>query len=356
MNAIKKIQTDGKKILSVFGLKIPYATHQNGVTKSISIGPVKIPYHFTDKRHIPLPFPQSPKSIRCRGVDELKKEHYREREKWNDSATVKARIEELYERRMGHSPNLEQPMRFTEKLNGLKLTCQDPRITVCCDKYALKGYVDQLLGPMHCVPTLAAWKCAGEIDFDALPNSFVLKVNWSSGYNLFIHDKAALTRREKARIRAQIEVWLRPEGNSYYDSFNWGYKEIAPVVYAEPFLPTTSTVQEYKVFCFHGKPEFTLMEVNPLGGEWSRVCVDNNGTKLPFTFGTQAVSDRYETPEDLRTMLDMAKILAVDFPFVRVDFLGTKGHRMVGEMTFYSGGGFSKITPDEWDEKIGCLL
>ena len=356
MSSIKKIQMNGKKALSIFGFKLPYSTGQNGVTKIFSAGNLHIPYHLSEKRGIPLPFPPSPASIRRAGISGTKMLHYRMKEKWNDPAAVKQRLTELYEQRLGRTPDLDNPERFTEKINHLKLSLHDPQITRCCDKYALKEYISEVLGEEYSVPTLAAWNAADKMDLSSLPNEFVLKVNWSSGYNLFIRDKSALSLREQERIRAQIEVWLRREANSYYDSFNWGYRDIAPVVFAEPYLSEASTASEYKVFCFHGNPEFTLIESNTPSGVWMRTCVDNNANPLPFTFGSQQHTGNVQIPEDFHTMLDMAQKLSAPFPFVRVDFLGEPGKRMVGEMTFYSGGGFSVITPDEWDKKLGAML
>lgn len=356
MLGIKKALVNGRKTLCFAGLRIPYRTKQSGLNKWFCIGKIKIPYHISSVLHIPLPWRESLRNIKNSPLQKQKSEHYRVRTMWEDSQKVQQRLEEIYAQRLGKRPDLNDPHTLTEKLNWLKLHCRDPLMTECCDKYAVKEYIARSLGGSYHVPTLGAWTAAKDIDFSCLPDSFVLKVNWSSGYNIFIENKTRISEREKKRILALIDYWMQPMCNSYYDSFNWAYRDIAPVVYAEEYLDKSGVAREFKVFCFHGKPEFVLIEQNAGDEAGSRVCVDTEGRRLPFHFGMQLETRNYDLPQDYAQMLDSAKILSRPFPFVRVDFLGTEQRRMIGEMTFYSGGGFSVVTPDGWDEKLGDLL
>lgn len=356
MLGIKKTQAAGQKYLCVAGIQIPYQTEQNGFSRRFRIGRIEMPYHISPVFGIPLPWEGGIKSIQYSPPQRQKSAHYHSRELWEDPQKLQQRLEEIYEQRLGRRPDLNQPRTFTEKLNWLKLHDRRPLIAECCDKYSVKSYIARSLGgPWH-IPTIRAWTAAGDIDFASLPNSFVLKVNWSSGYNVFVKDKRLLSRRTEKRILAQINYWMQPMCNSYYDSFNWGYKNSRPIAYAEEYLDASCTTQEFKIFCFHGKPRFVLIEQNNGPEAGSRVCVDLDGKPLPFRFGQQPVTDRYQLPKDYARMLESAEILSGPFPFVRIDFLGTEQRRMVGEMTFYSGGGFSVISPDGWDQKLGDLL
>lgn len=356
MLGMKKTFEEGQKYLCVAGIRIAYQAKQNGPSKWLCIGNMEIPYHISPVFGIPFPGEGSIRSIRCSPQQKQKNIHYHSRELWEDPQKLQQRLEELYEQRMGRRPDLNQPHTLTEKLNWLKLHYKSPLLTECCDKYSVKAYIARSLGSAYHIPTIQAWTAARDIDFSFLPNSFVLKVNWSSGYNIFIKDKSCLSSRKKKRILAQIDYWMQPMCNSYYDSFNWGYKDSSPVVYAEEYLAQSNVAQEYKIFCFHGKPEFALIEQNTGREAGSRVCADRNGKPLPFRFGQQPVTCKYHLPKDYVQMFRLAETLSSPFPFVRIDFLGTERHRMIGEMTFYSGGGLSVISPDGWDQKLGELL
>ena len=263
---------------------------------------------------------------------------------------------EQYQDKLGKNPNLREPKSFTEKLNYMKLFYENPLIPKCCDKYELKKYIKEKLGEEYSAKTLLSTSNFTVKDFETLPEEFVLKVNWSSGYNILVHDKTSLSNREKRLISTQLLEWTKPHSNSYFYSFYRGYRDLKPVVFAEEMLPNTFMAQEYKVFCFSGNPEFVLIELDPNGSNHRRVCVDLKGMKLPFSFGSYPVTEDYIIPNNYSEIIRTATILARDFPFVRVDYL-TDGKRLViGEMTFYSGGGYSIIHPEGWDNKLGSLL
>ena len=104
---------------------------------------------------------------------------------------------------------------MNEKIFWMKLNYHNPMVTRCCDKFRVKDYVTEKLGDGFVVPTINSWKSADEIDFDALPERFVLKVNWSSGYNVIVKDKHSL---DIERIKKKIDYWLQPQQNSYYQT------------------------------------------------------------------------------------------------------------------------------------------
>lgn len=323
----------------------------NGLIKKIKIGPFYLPYYKSKRWNRTLPFLPGVKELES-GIDEQKLKNYRIREELNDERKVQI-ISEIYERTLQKKPDLVNPVSLTEKTNWMKLHYHNPEVAVCCDKYKAKAYVEKVLGRDICVPLLKSWENSEDVSFDELPESFALKVNWSSGYNIFVQNKSLLSPREVRLIKKQLEIWMRPYSNSYYHSFNWGYKDIKPMILAEEMLDESYTEYEYKVFCFNGVPDFTLVEVHPNGPHPERVCVDREGERLPFCFGDIKIADDYRIFDCYKEILDVSQKLAGDFPLVRIDFMVREQDYYLGEMTFYSGGGFSKIHPEGWDEELG---
>ena len=326
----------------------------NGIEQKLKIGPIRWPFHYSRVLKHLVPLPVTTLSILL-NRDPEKLKNYRARRSMDAQAKIDC-VRRQYYRQLGKELHLDPPVSLTEKINYLKLFYEHPSLSRCCDKYQLKAYLREKLGEGFSVETCFAANRFTEQDFERLPNRFVLKVNWSSGYNIVVNDKRALSRRERRMIAAQLREWTRPYSNSYYYSFYRGYEELRPVIFAEELLERQFTAQEYKVFCFSGKPEFVLIELAPNGPAHQRVCVDLTGKKLPFSFGSEPVSGRYTLPENFAELIRTAGVLAADFPFVRIDYMTDGTRLVVGEMTFYSGGGFSLLQPPEWDEKLGSLL
>ncbi len=238
----------------------------------------------------------------------------------------------------------------------LKLNYQNPLITQCSDKFSVKSYVDDILGPGHTVPTIDWWTDPDDIDFDKLPDRFALKVNWSSGFNIIVPDKSKI---DEAAIREQLRKWIRPSQNSYFQMFNWGYRHMSSVIYAEEYISEvgdSSQVFDYKFFCYNGvcknlfitTDRFTKKTYN-----W----FDRDFNELPFTYGKAGKTEGgVQKPLHYEQMIAYAEQLAKPFPFVRVDFYDIGDRVIVGEMTFYSGGGILKFTPPEWDAELGKLI
>ncbi len=289
-----------------------------------------------------------------KGTRDVKKEHY----KLGVLLTEEKKIEILQEtflRRVGYELNLDAPKTFNEKVMWTKLYYQNPLITTCCDKFAVKEYVKQILGEDYFVPTIASWDDPDDIDFDSLPDQFVLKVNWSSGYNIIVKDKSEL---DFESTRETLKKWMMPDRNSYYQFFNWGFKHVKPVVYAEEYLEQIDgQLYDYKFHCFNGKAEVLLIATDRL--KESTVAFDffdMDFNPLPFTRGGRRSDKLPEKPALYDKMVRCAEILAEPFPFVRIDFYEVSGRIYLGEMTFYPGGGLLAFEPVEWDQKLGDLF
>ena len=289
------------------------------------------------------------------GNRDIKKEHYNMGVLLTEEKKVEI-LKETFKRRVGYELDLENPKSFNEKIMWLKLYYQDPLITKCCDKFAVKDYVAETIGEEHIVPTIAVWDNPEDIDFDALPDQFVLKVNWSSGYNIICSDKSKLNRKKTVE---QLKKWMKPDRNAYYQLFNWGFKHMKPVVYAEKYIEQVDgQVYDYKFFIFNGKERAMFIATDrnkefELTFDW----FDRDFNHLPFTYGgTLHANPAPQKPRNYDKMIELAEKLAKPFPFVRVDFYEIGDQILLGEMTFYSGGGVLPFDPEEWDYKIGSLL
>lgn len=264
-------------------------------------------------------------------------------------------ITNLFRRFVGYEPDLDNPKSFNEKIIWYKLYYQDTRMTECADKYAVKDYVTRTIGPDHIVPTIAMWTDPDDIDFDLLPDRFVLKVNWSSGYYIIVRDKSKL---DQVAVRKKLKKWMHPARNSYYQHFNWAYKHMKPVVFAEEYLEQVDgQVYDYKYFICGGELGFTLIVTDRKNKDSSGITMDyfdeNFGHLDLIRAGSVNADPPLQKPEKYDEMVELAKKLAKPFPFVRVDFYEVQGRILLGEMTFYTAGGLKPFEPRKWDYILG---
>ena len=262
-------------------------------------------------------------------------------------------MRKLFYKSNHYFPNFENPQTFNEKVFWFKLNYHNPLITTCCDKYAVKGYVDKVLGPGHVVPTIATWDSVNDINFDALPQKFVLKVNWSSGYLVIVKDKSLLNID---KIKHKINQWVQPYNNSYYESYNWGYKNMKPVIYAEDYIEQLDgQVYDYKFFCYNGEPKnlfvasdrFRCKHFNFYDMDWN---------PLPFMWKYPKSKKPLPKPKNFDKMVEFSKKLSKPFPFCRCDFYEIGDQVLLGEMTFYPGGGLLRFKPAKYDLEMGQLI
>lgn len=262
-------------------------------------------------------------------------------------------IAQLFYKNVGYYPNIDNPKTLSEKVLWLKLYYNDPRISIACDKAAMKEYVDKVIGEGYTVPIIKKYKNVFDINFDELPDKFVLKVNWATGCNIIVKDKSKIN---KNKILCDLDRWMLPWKSSFYGSFNCGYHGMKPVVFAEEYLDIPNNSTEYKVFCFNGKAKFVLVELDYFGKQPKRAYYDSEWNEMPFQFGNIQKVKIKNPPNTYNKIISLAEKLAEPFPYIRVDFYDIKGSLYVGELTFYSGGGFSKIKPFDYDLKLGKEL
>ncbi len=327
-----------KKYFRIFGLKIPFTTFTKGAHKYYKVFFMSFRLPFLDKFFIS----QSQSNYEMR--DQLTDEQ------------IRSISSQIFLEKVGYTPNFDDPKTMNEKIFWYKLNYHDPLVTVCCDKFAVKEYVAEKIGSVHVIPTLAHWESPDEIDLSDLPERFVLKVNWSSGYNIIVKNKALLNQ---ADARQQLSNWMQPQKNSYYQTFNWGYKDMKPVAYAEQYVEQISgQLYDYKFFCCNGTPMFWFIATDRNnGGQLTHDFYDMHFNRFDFNYGGRAHANfPLQKPRFFKEMIAAAKKLAAPFPFVRVDFYETDQQFFVGEMTFYPGGGILPFDPVEWDYRMGQYI
>ncbi len=289
------------------------------------------------------------------GKTDVKKKHYNLGAALDEKRKIEI-LKEAFERRVGYPLDLEDPQTMNAKIMWMKLYYQDPLITQCADKFAVKDYVMQTVGAEYTVPTIASWSDPDDIDFDALPDQFVLKVNWSSGYNIIVKDKSQL---DQENTRAQLRRWIQPDRNAYYQYFNWGFKHMKPVIYAEEYLEQIAgQVYDYKFFMCDGKYEFMLIATDRANDDdLTHDFFDNKFNRIDLTYGElKSANTVPQKPKNYDKMVELAEKLSAPFPFVRVDFYEVGNRVYLGEMTFYPAGGLKPFHPAEWDYTFGSKI
>lgn len=263
----------------------------------------------------------------------------------------------IMHRRFGikyHWMNINKPRTFSEKLQWLKTHGDIELKTRLADKYDVRDFVKERIGDAHLVELLPLNKKGdlsitdiNDLDWDLLPDQFALKLTKGSGFNIICGDKSKLNR---SKVLMQLDKWLAV--NNYYLSREPQYKGENKIV-AERLLKYNIT--DYKFFCFDGIPTFVELYIDRLGNH-RKVFYDMNWKKAGFTTAGDSMDGEAEMPEVFPEMVEIARKLSKGFPFVRVDLYENEGKVYFGEMTFHPAGGYTPITPREWDYKLGNMI
>lgn len=269
--------------------------------------------------------------------------------------TERLYLKTLYKYKMGKPLNLDNPQTFNEKLNWLKLYNRKPIYTKMVDKFMAKDHVASIIGDEYVIPLLGVWDSGEDIQWDKLPNKFVLKVNNGGGGNAVIicKDKEKLDKQNVVNI---LNAHLN--SNLYKANLEWPYKDIKPKILAEYCIECEDgDLRDYKFFCFNGVVKFCKVDFNRFSGHRANYY-DTNWELLPFgEVVCPPQSDHIEEcPKNFSKMIEIAEKLSSSTPFLRVDLYNINGKIYFGEMTFYPGAGFNPFTPEEYDLKIGQLL
>lgn len=263
----------------------------------------------------------------------------------------------MYRCLVGEKLDFNNCRSFNEKIQWLKLYDRNPEYTKMVDKYEAKKYVSSIIGDEYIIPTLGVYDSFDEIDFDALPNQFVLKCTHDSGGLVICKDKSKLDiEKAKKKINKSLKQ------NYYLYGREWAYKDVKPRIIAEEYLVDGNRVvpEDYKVYCFDGKPKFIVVFHNRYLDDslYSESVYDTDWNKLDISLDCHfAVSDIVEDkPKCLDQMLDFAQRLSANIPQARIDFYIIDNKIKFGEITLYTASGVQRMIPESLDEKLGELI
>ena len=263
----------------------------------------------------------------------------------------KTYAEWMLKRWHGNEGSIDDPKTFNEKIQWLKLYDRNPKYSQLVDKFSVRDFVSKKIGDQYLNELYFLYNSPTEINFDKLPDSFVLKATHSSGDNLIVEDKSLLNQMD---TRVKITQWQAE--NFYLDGREWVYKNIPPRIVCERLLKDNqgNLPKDYKVFCFNGEPYFIQVDVDRFKNH-TRAIFDTKWRKQEFELLHEMATQLIEPPHNLPEMIGLARELSRDIPFVRIDFYALP-EIVFGEMTLYPGNGFEPFRPTEWDGKLGELL
>lgn len=273
-------------------------------------------------------------------------------------------LPKIYFANTGRKLDLQSPKTFNEKLQWIKLYDRQDKYVIMSDKYLVKDYVAKIIGSDHIVPTLGVWDDPNLINFEQLPNRFVLKCNHNSGLGMCIcKDKDSL---DIQKVRANLAKGLAQD--YFKHDREWTYKKIPRKILAEKYMEDSNVTEilpgikadgliDYKFYCFNGDPRFLYVGFANIidGSKHDLLTYLTLDWKLaPFSRSDhEALPIIPNRPTCFDEMVEYSKALSVGIPFVRVDFFVIDNHIYFSEFTFTPGGGYGIFSPEEWERKLG---
>ncbi|WP_270525504.1 ATP-grasp fold amidoligase family protein [Longibaculum muris] len=259
----------------------------------------------------------------------------------------------FYHAHLGKKLNLESPVTFNEKLQWLKLYDRKKEYGIMSDKYLVREYIKKAIGEEYLIPLFGVWDDANKIDFDKLPEQFVLKCNHDSGSVFICTDKKNFN---KEKVVKKLNKALKRQ--YFWTSREWNYKIIEPKVIAEKYMIDNSgeDLKDYKFYCFNGLPKFIAVHSGRFTNhirnfytlDWEFIPVQGGCPNNPLA--------DIERPAQLEKMIELAKKLSENLYHVRVDFYISNNQVYFGELTFHSAGGAAKYEPFSYDELWGSYM
>ncbi len=248
--------------------------------------------------------------------------------------------------------NLKNPSAFSEKLQWLKLNDRKDIYTTMVDKYEVKKYVSDIIGDEYIIPTIGIYNSFEEIDFDKLPNRFVMKCTHDSGGLVICKDKSNINMSE---ARKKINNCLKR--NYYYGGREWPYKNVEPKIIIEEYMEDNNNIsmRDYKFFCFDGKPKMMYISEGLENHSTASMSFFDMNFKLSECKRKDYKLLNYlpNKPKTFEKMKKLSAILSKGIPHVRVDWYEINGRLYFGELTFYTCSGFIMFEDEKWDKMIG---
>lgn len=261
-----------------------------------------------------------------------------------------------YKIMMNKELDLDNPQTLNEKLQWLKINDREKIYTTMVDKYEAKEYIANLIGQEHIIQTLGIYDKFEDINFDELPDKFVIKCTHDSGSTIVCKDKNNFCINE---ARKQINKNLK--NNFYKFGREWPYKNVKPRIIIEEYMANNdgTDICDYKFYCFNGHADYVMICVDRQSGEpkfyyYDRYCklqkeMSNDGKKVRENINI-------EKPDNIEEMFEIAEKISEGLKFVRVDLYDINNKIYFGEMTFYPSSGFDSTRTIECDEILSSKL
>ena len=260
-----------------------------------------------------------------------------------------------YRLHMGKKLNLKNPQTYNEKLQWLKLYDRKPIYTTMVDKYAVKEYVEEIIGKEYIIPTLGIWNSFKEIDFAKLPKQFVLKTTHGGGSTGVVVCKDKDTF-DVAAAKVKLEKSMRT--NIYNSLREWPYKNVKRRILSEQYIEdnVVGELADYKFFCFNGEVKALFVGTERSTGDVKFDYYDADYNHLDLIQYHPMSEHPLPKPLNFELMKELASKLSKGIPHVRVDLYECNGHVYFGELTFYHHGGTVPFHPESWDYTFGSWL
>jgi len=248
--------------------------------------------------------------------------------------------------------NLNDPKTFNEKIQWLKLYDRKPEYTQLVDKYEVRKYIKETIGEEYLIPLIGVYDSVDDINWDNLPDKFVLKCTHGSQCNIICNDK---TKLDIENSKKKLRKWMNR--NWYWYGREWPYKNVKPRIICEKYMVDESGIElkDYKYFCFNGKPKIMFVATDR-GIDTRFDFYDMEFNHLPIMQHYKNAVKKIVKPKAFDEMAKLASQLSKDIPHVRVDFYDINGKVFFGELTFSHFSGFVEFIPNEWDYRIGSML
>jgi len=249
--------------------------------------------------------------------------------------------------------NLRNPKTFNEKLQWLKLNDIHPEYEKMADKIEAKKHAESIIGEKYIIPTIATWNTIEEINWEILPQQFVIKCTNDSGGVVVCKDKSKLD------VDKAIKKLKKGWGKNYYNqNKEYPYRNVKPRIIAETYMEDESNfeLKDYKIICFDGEPKYLYVGTGRQQGDTRFDFYDIEWNHLPFTWLFPNNETPIPKPENFDEMIEVAKKLSQGMIEVRVDLYNVKGRIYFGELTFFSGSGMCPFKPIKWDYIFGSYI
>lgn len=251
--------------------------------------------------------------------------------------------------------NLDNPKTYNEKIQWLKLNDRKKIYTTMVDKDKAKEYVASIIGEEYIIPNIGVYERFSDIDFDKIPNKFVIKTTHDSGGVFICRDKSKVDYKKMKKI-----ITKSLKRNFYKFRREWPYKNVKPKIIIEKYMEDEkrASIRDYKFFCFNGKPKLMYVSEGMENHSTAKMCfldMDYNLTKVKRK-DYRLFEKIPEKPINFEKMKELAAILSKDIPHLRVDFYEIDGKIYFGELTFATCAGFVPFEKDEYDVLLGSWI